>query len=93
MLFRSAAKAYGAGVLAVVLTGMGSDGMNGCRIVREQGGTVLAQDQATSTVWGMPGAVVGAGLANKVLPLGAIAPEIARTARSSIAGEVYRMVV
>ena len=93
VLFRSAAKTYGAGVLAVVLTGMGSDGMHGCRMVREHGGSVLAQDQATSTVWGMPGAVVGAGLANRVLPLGAIAPEIVRIARSSIAGEVYRMVV
>jgi chemotaxis protein methyltransferase CheR len=63
------------GVLAVVLTGMGSDGMIGCRIIREHGGSVLAQDQATSTVWGMPGAVANAGLAHKVLPLGAIAPK------------------
>ncbi len=78
VLFRSVAKVYGAGVLAVVLTGMGSDGMLGCRIVREQGGAVLAQDEASSTVWGMPGAVVGAGLAHKVLPLDAIAPEIMR---------------
>jgi len=70
--------AYGAGVLAVVLTGMGSDGMLGCRVIREQGGSVLAQDQATSTVWGMPGAVTNAGLAHKVLPLNAIAPEILR---------------
>jgi two-component system, chemotaxis family, protein-glutamate methylesterase/glutaminase len=78
VLFRSAAMAYGAGVLAVVLTGMGSDGMLGCRVIREQGGSVLAQDQATSTVWGMPGAVTNAGLAHKVLPLNAIAPEILR---------------
>jgi two-component system, chemotaxis family, protein-glutamate methylesterase/glutaminase len=81
VLFRSAARTYGAGVMAVVLTGMGSDGMNGCRMVRQQGGTVLAQDQATSTVWGMPGAVVQAGLAHKVLPLDAIAEEIVRNAR------------
>ncbi len=93
VLFRSAAQVYGAGVLAVVLTGMGYDGVHGCRAVREGGGSVLAQDQATSTVWGMPGAVVGAGLANMVLPLGAIAPEIVRIARSSIAGEAYRTVV
>jgi two-component system chemotaxis response regulator CheB len=65
-------------VLAVVLTGMGSDGMIGCRILRDHGGAVLAQDQATSTVWGMPGAVTNAGLANKVLPLQDIAPEILR---------------
>ncbi len=78
VLFRSAAAAYGSGVLAVVLTGMGSDGMNGCRIIRAQGGSVLAQDQPSSAVWGMPGAVVQAGLAHKVLPLNAIASEILR---------------
>ncbi len=62
VLFRSAAAVYGAGVLAVVLTGMGSDGMLGARIIREHGGSVLAQDQATSTVWGMPGAVAQCGI-------------------------------
>jgi two-component system chemotaxis response regulator CheB len=80
VLFRSAAAVYGAGALAVVLTGMGSDGMLGARLIREQGGSVLAQDEATSTVWGMPGAVAHAGLAHKILPLGAIAPEILRLA-------------
>ncbi|MGC1463287.1 MAG: chemotaxis response regulator protein-glutamate methylesterase [Terracidiphilus sp.] len=80
VLFRSVARLYGTGVLAVVLTGMGSDGANGCRLIREQGGSVLAQDEASSTVWGMPGAVVNAGLAHKVLPLDAIAPEIIRIA-------------
>jgi two-component system chemotaxis response regulator CheB len=80
VLFRSVASVYGSGVLAVVLTGMGSDGLLGCRIVREQGGSVLAQDESSSTVWGMPGAVTGAGLAHKVLPLRAIAPEILRIA-------------
>jgi len=79
-LFRSTARVYGSGVLAVVLTGMGSDGLAGSRVIREQGGSVLAQDQATSTVWGMPGAVAHAGLAYKVLPLAAIAPEILRVA-------------
>jgi len=78
VLFRSVARVYGSGVLAVVLTGMGSDGLSGCRIIREQGGSVLAQDQASSTVWGMPGAVATAGLAHKVLPLDAITPEILR---------------
>ena len=78
VLFRSVAAVYGAGVLAVVLTGMGSDGMLGCRIIREQGGAVLAQDQASSTVWGMPGAVTHAGLAHRVLPLNEVAPEILR---------------
>lgn len=77
-LFRSLARIYGSGVLAVVLTGMGSDGLAGCRILRAQGASVLVQDQRTSTVWGMPGAVAQAGLAHKVLPLAAIAPEILR---------------
>jgi two-component system chemotaxis response regulator CheB len=80
VLFRSAARVYGSGVLAVVLTGMGSDGLTGCRLICGQGGTVLAQDQATSAVWGMPGAVAQAGLTHKVLPLAAIAPEITRIA-------------
>jgi two-component system, chemotaxis family, protein-glutamate methylesterase/glutaminase len=78
VLFRSAAAAYGAGVLAVILTGMGADGMLGCRVLRDRGASVLAQDQATSVVWGMPGAVIHAGLANKVLPLSDIAPEVIR---------------
>jgi two-component system chemotaxis response regulator CheB len=79
-LFRSVAAVYGCGALAVVLTGMGSDGMLGCRAIREHGGSVLAQDQATSAVWGMPGAVAHANLAHKVLPLNSIAPEILRLA-------------
>jgi two-component system chemotaxis response regulator CheB len=80
VLFRTSAQVYGSGVLAVVLTGMGSDGLAGCRIIRQHGGTVLAQDQSTSAVWGMPGAVAQAGLAHRVLPLNAIAPEILRLA-------------
>jgi two-component system chemotaxis response regulator CheB len=78
VLFRSAASVYGGGVVAIVLTGMGSDGLAGCRVLRKAGSTVLAQDQATSAVWGMPGAVAAAGLADRVLPLGAIGPEIVR---------------
>ena len=83
VLFRSAVSVYGSGVLAIVLTGMGSDGLAGCRLLRACGGTVLAQDQATSTVWGMPGAVAAAGLANGVFPLDAIGPEIVRLAAGS----------
>jgi two-component system chemotaxis response regulator CheB len=63
-------------VLAAVLTGMGQDGLRGCELVRERGGRVLAQDQATSVVWGMPGAVARAGLAERVVPLGAMASEL-----------------
>lgn len=95
VLFRSVARHYGAGTLALILTGMGSDGMLGCRVIREQGGGVLAQDEATSTVWGMPGAVTNAGLAHKVLPLEAVAPEILRivSKANSEAREPRRLVV
>ncbi|MDE3187427.1 MAG: chemotaxis-specific protein-glutamate methyltransferase CheB [Acidobacteriota bacterium] len=86
VLFRSAAAAYGAGVLAVVLTGMGSDGLAGCRVIRARGGAVLAQDRETSTIWGMPGAVAAAGLAHRVLPLPAIAPEILRLVSRTACG-------
>jgi len=64
---------------------MGSDGLAGCRILRNAGSLVLAQDEATSTVWGMPGAVAAAGLANRVLPLSAIGPEIVRLAGGNCA--------
>jgi len=80
VLFRTAAATWGSGVLGVVMTGMGSDGMLGSRVIREQGGTILAQDQASSAVWGMPGAVTNAGLAHKVLALNSLAPEIIRLA-------------
>ena len=81
VLFRSAAQVYGAGVLAVVLTGMGRDGLRGCEAVRDAGGQVLAQDEASSVVWGMPGAVARAGLADQVLPLEEMAAEIVRRSR------------
>ncbi len=83
LLFRSVAAVYAGRVLGVVLTGMGSDGLAGCRMLRDAGGLVLAQDEATSTVWGMPGVVAAAGLANRVLPLSAIGPEIVRLAGGS----------
>jgi len=82
VLFRSAAAGLGARVLAVVLTGMGRDGLRGCRAVRSAGGIVVVQDEATSVIWGMPGNVAEAGLAHKILPLGEIGPEIVRRARS-----------
>ena len=83
VLFRSAVTAYDGAVLSVVLTGMGSDGRIGTGLVREAGGTVLAQDQATSVVWGMPGAVTQAGHADHVLPIGRIAEEIVRALTGS----------
>jgi two-component system chemotaxis response regulator CheB len=90
-LFRSAAAVYGSGVLALVLTGMGSDGLAGCRAIRDRGGSVLIQDEATSTVWGMPGAVANAGLAHHVLPLQAIVPEILRIAGRTCGGEAREL--
>lgn len=68
-MLRSVASAYGGAALVVILTGMGQDGMQGSRSVTEAGGTVLAQDEASSVVWGMPGAVATAGLCSAVLPL------------------------
>jgi two-component system chemotaxis response regulator CheB len=81
VLFRSVAKTYGAGTLAVVLTGMGQDGLRGCEQVVEAGGQVLAQDEASSGVWGMPGFVARSGLADQVLPLDALGGEIVRRVR------------
>jgi two-component system, chemotaxis family, protein-glutamate methylesterase/glutaminase len=78
VLFRSAAQVYGGSLLVVMLTGMGHDGLAGTRILHKLGATILAQDEATSAVWGMPGAVVHENLAHAVLPLRQIAPEIQR---------------
>jgi two-component system, chemotaxis family, protein-glutamate methylesterase/glutaminase len=77
-LFRSAVAAFDGAVLGVVLTGMGSDGRAGASAIREAGGTVVVQDQATSVVWGMPGAIAQAGLADEILPLDRIAETIVR---------------
>jgi two-component system chemotaxis response regulator CheB len=73
VLFRSVAQVYGGAALGVVLTGMGSDGRRGCEPLRAAGCRVIVQDAATSVVWGMPGAVAGAGLATAELPLTQIA--------------------
>jgi two-component system chemotaxis response regulator CheB len=78
VLFRSAVAAYDGAVLGVVLTGMGSDGRVGAGQIREAGGSVIAQDQATSVVWGMPGAVTQAGFADEVVPLGRVAEAVLR---------------
>jgi two-component system chemotaxis response regulator CheB len=81
VMFRSAAEAYGNHVLAVVMTGMGQDGLVGCQAVWRAGGKVIAQDESSSVVWGMPGAVARAGLASKILPIDHIGAEIARRVR------------
>jgi two-component system chemotaxis response regulator CheB len=75
-LFRSVASTYGASCAALILTGMGQDGLDGVREVRQAGGRVLAQDEASSIVFGMPGVVVAAGLADAVLPLDSIAAHL-----------------
>lgn len=77
VLFRSVAAGYGDRVLAAVLTGMGRDGEKGATVIRDGGGEVIAQDEATSVVWGMPGAVSMSGQADRILPLQRIGPDLA----------------
>ncbi len=69
---------YGAGILVCILTGMGRDGRDGAALVQEKGGTVLAQDEDSSVVWGMPGAAAQAGICHKVLPLSGLSGEVAK---------------
>jgi two-component system chemotaxis response regulator CheB len=78
-LFGAAARSFGAATLAVVLTGMGQDGVEGLRAVRAAGGQVIAQDQSSSVVYGMPGAAARAGVVDLVLPLKEIAARILRS--------------
>ncbi len=68
-MLRSLHQVYGSRILTVILTGMGHDGLKGCEIIAENGGYLIGQDEASSVVWGMPGAVATAGLCNSVLPL------------------------
>jgi len=81
VLFRSAVKVYGAGVLAVILTGMGHDGLRGCQAVRAARGQVVVQDPATAVIGSMPAAVADAGLAEAVLPLDLLVPELVQRIR------------
>lgn len=76
ILFESVAGIYGRYALGVILTGMGCDGLKGCEYIKNCGGQILVQDKVSSSVWGMPGAVAGAGLADKILPLKKIGDEI-----------------
>ncbi len=78
VLFDSASALFRSGVLGVVLTGMGADGARGATTIAGAGGNVLAQDEATSVVWGMPGAVVAAGAAFEVLPIDEIGSKVTR---------------
>ena len=76
-LFTSAAQIYGPGVLAVIMTGLGRDGTKGAAQIRKVSGQVWVQDEASATVWGMPGSAVEAGLTQRVIPLQHIARSIA----------------
>ena len=84
VLFRSVAQVYGPNSLGVILTGMGQDGLKGCEALCAAGASVIVQDEASSVVWGMPGFVARAGLAEKILPLDQIAGEINRRVSSQM---------
>jgi len=91
VLFGSSASVYGANQLGVILTGMGHDGLDGCRTLRELGAPILSQDQETSVVWGMPAAVTEAGYADEVLPIQDVADRISvwvRAGSAAIAGSI-----
>jgi two-component system chemotaxis response regulator CheB len=78
VLFRSVAKVYGSHVLAVMMTGMGQDGFEGCKQIHQAGGRILVQDESSSVVWGMPRFVIQAGIVDRILPLRELGPEIVR---------------
>jgi len=78
VLFRSAAEVYGSHVLAVLMTGMGQDGLDGCKKIREAGGQILVQDEASSVVWGMPRLAAEAGIVDQILPLSELGQAIVR---------------
>jgi two-component system chemotaxis response regulator CheB len=90
VMFRSVASLWSGSAHATVLTGMGQDGRNGAKVMRDAGAEILAQDEATSVVWGMPGAVVGAGLADEVLPLDRIAAFLVSRVKSGRSAAVAR---
>ena len=94
VLFRSVVDVYGSGTLGVILTGMGQDGLRGCEGIRDVEGQILAQDEKTSVVWGMPGFVAKAGIADQVIPLQQMAMEIVRRVRKGVVGpEIKRVAV
>ncbi|HXM21928.1 MAG TPA: chemotaxis response regulator protein-glutamate methylesterase [Terriglobales bacterium] len=90
VLFRSVALAYGANVLGVVMTGMGSDGVLGAQDIRDAGGDVIIQDEDSSVVWGMPGLVHASGLADAAYPLDHLATEITRRVLQSRRSQAHR---
>jgi two-component system chemotaxis response regulator CheB len=89
-LFNSVATAYGAAAVGVILTGMGQDGMRGAERLKHAGGYVIAQDEASSVVWGMPGFVARAGIADAVVPLTDVVPQILKQTGQAAAGLLAR---
>ena len=83
-LFEGVVKVYGSAVLALVLTGMGHDGAQGAKMIADAGGSVIAQDEATSVVWGMPGAAAAAGVCAAILPLDRIGPKVTTVLQGGI---------
>jgi two-component system chemotaxis response regulator CheB len=88
VLFRSVAEVFGANSLGVILTGMGQDGLKGCEALCAAGASVIVQDEASSIVWGMPGFVARAGLAEKILPLDQVAREIVRRSATPVSLQI-----
>jgi len=84
-MLRSMVKIYGSSLLTIILTGMGSDGQKGSAEIAEAGGTIIAQNEATSVVWGMPGAVATSGLCSAVLPIQEIGPSVRKLVMRSAA--------
>lgn len=82
-LFDSVARIYGSAALALILTGMGHDGADGVRTIAAGGGSIITQDEASSVVWGMPGAAAHTGLCSDVLPLSEIGPKVARVLKGN----------
>jgi two-component system chemotaxis response regulator CheB len=81
VLFTSVSEVVGGGVIVVVLTGMGKDGLDGSRLLRKKGAYVIAESRETSVIFGMPGAVIDAGLTDEVLPLYSIAEGLERVVK------------
>lgn len=79
VMLRSAVEAYGGDIMAVILTGMGKDGLKGCETLSQAGGRIIVQDQESSIVWGMPGSVANAGLASAILPVSGLARAVRNT--------------
>jgi two-component system chemotaxis response regulator CheB len=90
-LFESVSKVYGGATIAAILTGMGQDGLRGAKMLRNSGATILAQDEETSAVWGMPRAIAEAKIADAVLPLDDIIPQILRSCQRRMSRDELRL--